>query len=338
MTRSQSSNGKIAKMGSFLAMAGVASLALLGSTIAPAADAAITFGAATDSPGSIILGGLSSMVPKPQSMMDKYLKPGLLNLTQVGVAITTPTQVIVSVNSSLNNPLGPITIPLGQVGLKVLLDGVSLANITTSNMTLNAGIGPMIMNATIDIADGNTFPALKTSLNNVITSLFGGVTPSGAPPTLVIQDITSGGNPLGMAPIVIPVQMAPTGPIKPTNVTAGAGQPPVIGFGGLINPLINFTMPTINKVTVKTQTGAVLTAGVGFSWNNPLNVNLDIPYVQVDLGLNGTRIVTVGIQDLHLAPGEMTAETFVHLQFNNDAEASAQLGALVSDFLGGMYM
>ncbi|GJJ70120.1 hypothetical protein EMPS_02469 [Entomortierella parvispora] len=335
MTRSNSSNNKVAKMGSFLAMAGVAGLALLGSTIAPAADAAITFGAAVDSPGAIILGGLSSMVPKPPNMMDKYLVPGLMNFTQAGLFITAPTQVVVSVNSSLQNPLGPMNIALGSIGVKILLDGMSLANITTTNITLSAGIGPLAANATIDIADGNTVPALKTSINNVVTSLFGGVTPSGAPPVISIQDITASGNPLGMAPIQIPVQFAPAGPIQPTNVTANAGTPPVFGFGGLMNPLINFTMPTLNKVIVKTQTGAVLTAGVGFSWNNPLNVALDIPYLQVDLGLNGTRIVTVGIQDLHLAPGEMTAETLVNLEFNNDAEASAQLGALVGDFLGG---
>jgi hypothetical protein len=231
--------------------------------------------------------------------------------------------------------LGPMSIPLGKVGLSIILDDMSLANITTSDLTLPAGVGPINATATINIADGNTVPALKTSINNLVTSLFGGTTPSGAPPKLVIQDITISGNPLGMAPIVVPTQIAPSGPIKPTNVTANTGIPPVFGFGGMINPLINFTMPTVNKVTVKAQTGAVLTAGVGFSWNNPLNVALDIPYVSIDLGLNGTRIVTVGIQDLHLAPGLMTAETFVNLQFNNDPLASVQLGALVNDFLAG---
>ncbi|KAG0053871.1 hypothetical protein BGZ83_000268 [Gryganskiella cystojenkinii] len=332
---SSSSKSKVAKMGSFLAMAGVASLALLGSTMAPVADAAINFGAAADSPGSIILGGLSSMVPKPVSMFDKYLVPGLLNLTRVGVAIPTSTQIVVGVNASLLNPFGPVSLPLGQVGVGIWLDGMSLANITTTDLTLAGGIGPLNVNATINIADGNTVPALKTSINNLVTSLLGGATPSGAPPSLVVSNFTIAGNPLGMDPINVPTQMAPRGPIKPTNVTANTGVPPVFGLSGLINPAINWTVPTINKVTVKTQTGAVLTAGVGFSWNNPLNVNLDIPYVSIDLGLNGTRVVTVGIQNLHLSPGQMTAETFVNLQFNNEPEASVQLGALVGDFLGG---
>ncbi|KAF9979893.1 hypothetical protein BGZ65_005856, partial [Modicella reniformis] len=58
-TTSSSSQSKFARMGSFLAVAGVAGLAVLGSSLA------VTFGNAVDSPGSIIQGGLTSVVPKP---------------------------------------------------------------------------------------------------------------------------------------------------------------------------------------------------------------------------------------------------------------------------------
>ncbi|KAF9946462.1 hypothetical protein BGZ65_009686, partial [Modicella reniformis] len=137
-----------------------------------------------------------------------------------------------------------------------------------------------------------------------------------------------------MAPVTIPTQFAPSGPIQPTNVT-GDGKPPVIGFGGLINPAINFTMPTVNKVIVRAVTGAQLTAGVGFSWNNPLNIAVDIPYLSLDIGLNGTRILTLGVNNLQLTPGNMNAEILVDLKFNNDPAASVQLAAFVNDFLAG---
>ncbi|KAF9914527.1 hypothetical protein BX616_008127 [Lobosporangium transversale] len=331
---SSSSQSKVAKMGSFLAVAGIASLAAFGTSMAPSADAAVTFGA-NSSPGSIIQGGLASMVPKPVSMMDKYLVPGLLNMTYIGVAITKPTQIVVSANASLMNPFGSMALPLGVVGLNVLLDDVTLATVTTTPLTIAAGIGPLSVNATVDVADGETNPALKNSIKNLVTGFFGGVTPNGPPPKLVISGINLAGTPLGLDPIVIPTQIKPSGPIKPTDVTAGAGKPPVIGLAGLINPAINFTMPTLNKVTLKAVTGAQLTGGVGFSWNNPLNVGLDIPYVTIDVALNGTRLLTVGVDSLHLAPGNMTAETFVDLKFNNDPAASAQLAALVNDFLAG---
>ncbi|KAG0211873.1 hypothetical protein BGX33_004007 [Mortierella sp. NVP41] len=330
---SPSSNNKASKLGSFLAVAGVAGLAILGSTLAPAADAAISFGAVADSPGSIILGGLSSMVPKPVSMLDKYLVPGLLNFTGIGLEITKPTQIVVAVNGSLKNPMGAFPLPLGSVGVKIWLDDMNLANITTSNLTLPGGIGPLNVSVALDVANGATNPALQTSINNLVTGFFGGVTPSGLPPKLVIDGLSLGGNPLGMAPITIPTQFKPSGPIKPQNVTAPVDKPPVFGFSGLMNG--NFTWPVLEKVTVKAVTGAQLTAGVGFSWNNPLNVALDIPRITLDLGLNGTRVFTVAVEGVHLAPGNMTAETFVHLQFNNDPVAAAQLGGFVNDFLSG---
>ncbi|KAF9145071.1 hypothetical protein BGX30_010470 [Mortierella sp. GBA39] len=332
---SPSNNNKASKFASFLAVAGVAGLAILSAPFAPAADAAISFGAASDSPGSIILGGLSTMVPKPVSPLDKYLIPGLLNLTGVSLAITKPTQIVVGVNGSLHNPMGNFPMNLGNVGLNVFLDDMSLANITTSPLTLPGGIGPLNVSVAIDVPLGSANPALQASINNLVTGFFGGATPSGVPPKLVVSGLTIGGNPLGMAPMTIPTQFKPSGPIKPTNVTAPSDKPPVIGFAGMMNPLINFTMPTLEKVTVKAVTGAQLTAGVAFSWNNPLNVALDVPSVSLDLGLNGTRVFTVNVEAVHLAPGPMNAETFVHLQFNNDPLAAAQLGALVNDFLSG---
>ncbi|KAG0302601.1 hypothetical protein BGZ98_007360 [Dissophora globulifera] len=321
--------------GSFLAMTGIAALAFLGTSLTPPASAAIAFGAAVDSPGSIIQGGLSSMVPKPVSLIDKYLVPGLLNLTYAGVNITSPTQVVISANASLLNPFGSITLPIGVVGLSVWLDGMSLANVTTSDLTLAAGIGPLNVTATVNIADGSSSPALQTSLNNLVTSFFGGVTPSGAPPKLVINNISVGGYPLALDPVTIPTQITPTGPIQPSSVPGTSSQPSVIGFGGMINPAINWTLPTLNKVIFKAVTGAQLTAGVGFSWNNPLNLALDIPYISIDLGLNGTRVVTIAVDALHLAAGNMSAETSVDLKFNNDPQAAVQLGAFVNDFLAG---
>ncbi|KAF9434558.1 hypothetical protein BGZ76_007803 [Entomortierella beljakovae] len=330
-----SSQSRVAKMGSFFAIAGVASLALLGSTLAPSADAAITFGAAVDSPGSIVLGALTSMVPKPQSMFDKYLVPGLYNFTQAGLAITKPTQIVINVNGSLANPMGSVSLPLGVVGAQITLDGMSLVNITTTDITLGSGIAPFGVNATIDIADGTANPAIAASINNLVTGFFGGVTPNGAPPQLVVTDVTLAGTSLGLGPIVIPTQLPQT-TISPTNTTAApTGTPPVFGISGLYNSAVNLTIPTLNKVVLKAVTGAQITAGVGFSWINPLNVNLDVPYVSIDLGLNGTHILTIGIEDLHLVPGPMTAETLVHLKFNNEPEASEQLGALVNDFLSG---
>ncbi|KAF9277051.1 hypothetical protein BGZ68_009572 [Mortierella alpina] len=321
------------RMGSLLAVAGVAGLAMLGTSLAPSADAAVSFGAAVDSPGSIILGGLSTMVPKPVSMMDKYLVPGLMNFTYISLAVPKSTQVVVAINGSLMNPLGAMPLPLGRVGVDIHLDDMLLAKITTSDLTLPAGIGPLNVTATIDVADGNTNPLLKASINRLVTSFIGGTTPTGPPSKLVLDNVTISGNPLGLEPITIPTQPRPSPPSveAPGNSTA----PPVFGLSGLFNPAINLTWPTINKVTAKAVTGAQLSAGVGFTWNNPLNVGLDVPYFSLDIGLNGTRVFTLGIKDLYLAPGNMTAEPSVDLKFNNEPEAAHQVGAFVGDFLAG---
>lgn len=335
---SSSSNGPSKKLGSLLALAGIAGLAVLGSTLAPA-DAAITFGAAADTPGSIVNGLLTGMVPKPVSLFDKYLVPGLMNFTGISVDVNTSTRVIVGVNATLLNPFGPVTLPLGVVGLKVHLDGQSLANITTSDLTLNSGAAPLNVTATIDVADGNTNPGIQTSISNLVTSLFGGVTPSGAPPKLTISGISLSGTEMGLDPFDIPTTgLLPAGPIVKSNATAPTGKPPVFGINGLFNPAINFTMPTLNKVIVKAVTGAELIAGVGFTWQNPLNVAIDVPFLAIDIGLNGTNVVNVGIENLFLAPGIMHAETLVHLKFNNQPEAANQLGALVNDFLAGKFI
>ncbi|KAF9331421.1 hypothetical protein BG006_005706 [Podila minutissima] len=334
-TPSSSSKGPSKKLGSLLALAGIAGLAVLGSTLAPA-DAAITFGAAADTPGSIVNGLLTGMVPKPVSLFDKYLVPGLMNFTGISVDVNTSTRVIVGVNATLLNPFGPVTLPLGAIGLKVFLDGQSLANVTTSDLTLNAGAGPLNVTATIDVADGNTNPGIQTSISNLVTSLFGGVTPSGAPPKLTISGISLSGTEVGLDPFDVPTAgLLPAGPIVKSNATAPTGKPPVFGINGLINPAINFTMPTLNKVIVKAVTGAELIAGVSFTWQNPLNVAIDVPFMAIDIGLNGTNVVNVGIENLFLAPGNMSAETLVHLKFNNEPEAANQLGALVNDFLAG---
>ncbi|KAG0361268.1 hypothetical protein BC939DRAFT_498765 [Gamsiella multidivaricata] len=333
MTTSSPSRGP--KMRSLLAMIGVAGLAVIGSTFMPSANATVTLGDTHDTPGSIILGGLSSMVPKPPSLMDQYLVPGTANITNIGVEVNSPTRFIVHAGASLKNPFGPVALPLGQVGLTVSLDGNSLANITTSDLTLPAGTGPINVTATVDIADGSTNPAVQASLNNLVTSLVGGTTPSGEPPKLVISGVKLSGIDLGVAPITVPTQLKPNGPIQPTNVTADTATPPVVGFNDIINPNVTFAWPVLQKIVVKAVSGAQLTAGVGFSWNNPLNIAVDIPYISIDIGLNGTRVVTVGIEAIHLAPGNMTADTLVDLKFNNDPLASAQLGAFVNDFLAG---
>ncbi|KAF9583129.1 hypothetical protein BGW38_010194, partial [Lunasporangiospora selenospora] len=259
---SSSHSGWVSKMGSLLAAGGVVGLAILGSTIAPSAEAAITFGEAHDSPGSIIMGGLTSVVPKPPSMFDKFLVPGLLNLTNVGVHLNSSTRVIVSLNSSFANPLG-MGLTVNNAGVQVMLDGMSLANITVPTVELPGAIGPLNLTATIDIADGATNPQLQASLNNLVTGFFGGVTPMGAPPKLVIDNISVSGVPVGLEPIVVPTQFAPTGPIPKTNVTGpNTGKPPVIGFSGLFN----------NDAIASSQLGSLVTDFLSGTLNQVVNI------------------------------------------------------------------
>ncbi|KAF9536921.1 hypothetical protein BGW38_010107, partial [Lunasporangiospora selenospora] len=121
--------------------------------------------------------------------MDKFLVPGTANITNANLTIESPTRIIVSVGANLRNPLGPIPLPLGEVGMSIYLDGVNLANITTSNLTLPGGEGPVDITAKIDIADGGSNPQLQDSINNLASSLFGIDTPNGPPPKLVIDNI-----------------------------------------------------------------------------------------------------------------------------------------------------
>ncbi|KAF9111820.1 hypothetical protein BGX27_004399 [Mortierella sp. AM989] len=329
-----SSSNRSSSMRSLLAMAGVAGLAMVGSMLMPSANANVILGAVVDTPGSIILGGLSSVVPKPPSIIKQYLTPGLVNITHVGVEVKSPTQVVVNTSASLRNPFGQVALPLGEVGMGIWLDGHNLANITTSNLTLPAGTAPVNVTATIDIADGSN-PAIKESLRNLVTSFVGGNTPSGSPSELVVSNITISGTPLGVEPVVVPTQLTPSGPIAVSDTTTKPSEPPVIGLGDIIDLNATLTWPVLEKVVVKAVSGAQLTAGVGFSWYNPLMIDVDVPYVSVDIGINSVRILTVGVHSIHLAPGNMTADTLVDLKFNNDPRASAEVATFVHDFLAG---
>ncbi|KAF8974076.1 hypothetical protein BGZ46_009817 [Entomortierella lignicola] len=331
MTASSSNRGS--SMRSLLAMAGVAGLALVGSMLMPSASASVTIGAAVDTPGSIILGGLSSMVLKPDSVIQKYLVPGLANVTNIGVEVNSSTRVIIHAGASLKNPIG-VELPLGQVSMGIWLDGHNLANVTTSNLTLPAGTAPVNVTATIDIASGANSD-IQSSIQNLVTSYVGGNTPNGPPPSLQISNLTVSGTSLGVEPINVPTQLTPAAPIPVSNTTTSSTTPPVIGLGSIIDPNATLTWPTLQKVIVKASSGAELSAGVGFSWYNPLNIDIDIPYVSIDVGLDGVRIVTVGINSIHLSPGNMTADTIVDLKFNNDPQASVQVGKFVHDWLAG---
>ncbi|KAF9998660.1 hypothetical protein BGZ79_007659 [Entomortierella chlamydospora] len=323
------SSNRGASMRSLLAMAGVAGLAMVGSMLMPSANANVALGAVVDSPGSIILGGLSSVVPKPDSIIKKYLVPGLVNITNVGIEVNSSTRVIIQAGASLKNPFGSVTLPLGQVGMGIWLDGQNLANITTSDLTLPAGTAPINVTATVDISDGAD-PAIKNSIKNLVTSFIGGNTPDGPAPSLVVSNITLSGTSLDLAPVSIPTQITPAA----TNATTST-EPPVVGLGDIIDLNATLTMPTLQKVVFKAVSGAQLTAGVGFSWYNPLKIAVDVPYISIDIGLNSTRILTVGIESFHLAPGNMTADTLVDLKFNNDPQAATEVAKFVHDFLAG---
>ncbi|KAF9148693.1 hypothetical protein BG015_009556 [Linnemannia schmuckeri] len=298
---------------SLLAMTGIAGVAVIATSLMPAATANVTFGSAA-TPSSIILGGLGSMVPKPKNSAVQYLIPGMVNITNVGVFINSSTTVTVHAGAHLKNPLGNLPLNLGNVGLTSSQHHYLQPHLAWC-------ITPVDVTATIQVTDGSANPAVQASINNLVSTLVGGNTPSGPAPTITVSDLSLGGNKLGTAPISLAVQpIGSNEPIKPVDVTIPA-PPPVVGLGEIIKPNITLAWPTLNKVVVKAVSSAQLTAG--------------IPYISNDLGLNGTRIATIGVHAIRLAPGPMTADALMDLKFNNDPEASVQLAAFVHDFLAG---
>ncbi|OAQ35500.1 hypothetical protein K457DRAFT_120866 [Linnemannia elongata AG-77] len=317
------------KMKSFVAMATIVGAAMIASVLIPTTTADAT----TDSPGAIILGGLGSLVPKPApSTATSYLTPGMANITSIGVFVNTSTLITFTANGTLKNPFSETPLPLGQAGFSIAVDGQNIANITAYNLTLPGGTGPVFLNATITLPEVSPSPAIQVSLNNLVTNLLGRTTPSGPPPVLVISDFTLSGTNMGLAPITIPIQSASSSlPPTPDAIP----PPPVIGLWGILNPGLAFEAPTLKKLVVKTVSGAKLILGADFEWNNPLNIALDIPFITADLGFNGTRVATIGMHAVQLAPGRMAADTLVEITFNSDVEASVQLSTFVRDFLGG---
>ncbi|KAF9903542.1 hypothetical protein EC991_003747 [Linnemannia zychae] len=289
----------------------------------------------TDSPGAIILGGLGALVPKPASASasSTYITPGMANLTSIGVFVNTSTLISFQATGSLKNPLSELPITLGQAGFSISVDGQNIANITAYNLTLPGGTGPISLNATIALPNAPPSPAIQTALNNLVVNLLGRTTPSGPPPVLAISDFTLSGVNMGLAPIIVPVQSSLSA--VPSQDPGAIPPPPVVGLWGLLNPNITFEAPTLKKLVVKTVSGAKLTVGAEFEWNSPLNVGLDIPFLSADLGFNGTRIATLGLHSLHLAPGPMSSDTTIDITFNNDPEASTQLAAFIQGFIAG---
>ncbi|KAF9924488.1 hypothetical protein FBU30_005559 [Linnemannia zychae] len=319
-------------MRSFGALATFVGMAMVSSVFLSTATAD---GTAFDSPGAIILGGLGAMVPKPtaSSSTTSYLTPGMVNLTSVGVFVNTSTLITFQASGTLKNPLSELPLPLGRAGFSVSIDGQNLANVVTYNLTLPGGTGPLNLNATIALPSETPNPAIQTSLNNLATYLIGRTTPSGSPPTVVISNFTISGTDMGITPITIPIQSAL---FASPPLSEAAPSPPVIGLWGLLNSSITLESPTLNKLFVKAVSGAKITLGANFEWNNPLNVHLGIPLIAADFSLNGTRIGTVSIQGLNLAPGHIAvADTSIELTFNNDLEASVQLATFINDFLSG---
>lgn len=316
-------------MKSFVAMATIVGAAMFASILIPTTTADAT----TDSPGAIILGGLGSLVPKPApSTATSYLTPGMANITSIGVFVNTSTHITFTANGTLKNLFSETPLPLGQAGFSIAVDGQNIANITAYNLTLPGGTGPVFLNATITLPEVSPSPAIQVSLNNLVTNLLGRSTPSGPPPVLVISDFTLSGTNMGLAPITIPIQSVSSSlPLTPDAIP----PPPVIGLWGILNPSLAFEAPTLKKLVVKTVSGAKLILGADFEWNNPLNIALDIPFITADLGFNGTRVATIGMHAVQLAPGRMAADTLVEITFNSDVEASVQLSTFVRDFLGG---
>ncbi|KAF9551001.1 hypothetical protein EC957_010769 [Mortierella hygrophila] len=303
--------------------------AMIASVLIPTTTADAT----TDSPGAIILGGLGALVPKPASnTTTSFLTPGMANITSIGVFVNTSTLISFTANGTLKNPLSDTPLSLGNAGFSIAVDGENIANITAYNLTLPGGTGPVILNATIILPEGSPSPAIQASLNNLVTNLLGKTTPSGPPPTLAISDFTLSGVNMGLAPIAIPVQSTSSATSPASDATT---SPPVIGLWGILNPGLAFETPTLRKLVVKSVSGAKLILGADFEWNNPLNIALDIPFITADLGFNGTRVATISMYAVQLAPGRMAADTQIDLTFNSDVEASVQLSAFVRDFLGG---
>ncbi|KAG0233135.1 hypothetical protein BGW41_001615, partial [Actinomortierella wolfii] len=326
---------------SFWKAAGVGALAFMATAFAPMASANVNLGD-LDSPSAIIQGGLLGVIPRQQSMFDQYMKPGMLNITGIGIKIETPTRIRIIANTSLENPFG-MPMPLGTVGVRVMLDDQPLANLTAFNLTIGPGISPFNVSGVLDLADGKFNPALKTSVTRLVTSLAGSSTIVGPPPKLVIDNITMEGIVLDLDPVVIPTQLPPSAAIAPPPAPAPGTfdvppvePPPVVGVSGIIDPSINLTLPTLTKATFIAQTGATLKLGVAFDWVNPFNVELDFPSVSVDIGLNSTRLVTVRVEQINFKPGNMSADTSVYLTFNNDPMAAVQTAAFLNEFLGGM--
>ncbi|KAG0282283.1 hypothetical protein BGZ96_000638 [Linnemannia gamsii] len=288
----------------------------------------------TESPGAIILGGLSSLVPKPaaSATTTSYLTPGMANITNIGVFINSSTLITFTANGTVKNPFSEVPLPLGRAGFSIAVDSQNIANITTYNLTLPGGTGPVFLNATIALPEVSPSPAIQVSLNNLVTNFLGITTPSGPPPVLVISDFTLSGTNMGLAPITIPVQYTSS---APTPAPDAVPPPPVIGLWGILNPGSAFEAPTLKKLVIKAASGAQLTFGAEFEWNNPLNIALDIPVLNADLGFNGTHVATIGMRAVQMAPGRMTADTTINLTFNNDAGASEQLSTFVRDFLAG---
>lgn len=317
-------------MRSFAAMITIFGVAMIASIFLPTAAA----DAVTESPGAIILGGLGSLVPKPaaSTTATSYLTPGMANITSIGVFVNSSTLITFTANGTIKNPLSEVPLPLGRAGFSIAVDNQNIANITTYNLTLPGGTGPVFLNATIALPEVSSSPAIQVSLNNLVTNLLGRTTPSGPPPVLVISDFTLSGTNMGLAPITIPVQYTSS---APTPAPDAVPPPPFIGLWGILNPGIAFEAPTLKKLVIKAVSGAQLTLGVEFEWNNPLNIALDIPIIAADLGFNGTRVATIGMHAVQMAPGRMTADTTIDLTFNNDADASDQLSTFIRDFLAG---
>jgi hypothetical protein len=256
----------------------------------------------------------------------------MANITSIGVFVNTSTLITFTANGTLKNPLSEVSLPLGRAGFSIAVDGENIANITTYNLTLPGGTGPVFLNATIALPEVSPSPAIQVSLNNLAIYLLGRTTPIGPPPVLVISDFTLSGTNMGLAPIAIPLQSTS---FMPPSLPNAVPSPPVIGLWGILNPGIAFEAPTLKNLVIKAVSGAKLTLGAEFEWNNPLNIALDIPIIVADLGFNGTRVATIGMHSVQLNPGRMAAGTTIDLTFNNDADASVQLSTFIRDFLAG---
>ncbi|KAJ3067768.1 hypothetical protein HK102_007342, partial [Quaeritorhiza haematococci] len=271
--------------------------------------------------------------------------PGLVRVTGADVELAGSTRLNVGVQANVDNRT-PVAVSVGAVGVDVLVDEGRVAGVGVQPIALGRGNVPVNLGVEASLATGANGMAAKVA--TIVSEILANKPPS---PALAITNFrltprSASANPAAtidqFVSLKIPIPASLISKINPlaslsTSSPSSSASP--IDISALLpsspSALMKQLNPAVRSAVVETLPGAKVSLGAALGYTNPLPISAKVPFVKVQLNVDGVGIVVLDISGLTLVrnAGDMSP-TIVTTFYNEPTDAVPNAVAkLVDDFL-----